>query len=432
VYHYFYFNPNHTTLTHSRLSNNNRYSTPQGQTVSQVAEEVGRSWVTLPEIKRLTGFGSRSYKDVLEKFASLCDDNGFVSRSSFEAVCHSLAPLSELSAQDRERLHVVHQKLFTTIDADGNGLLDYVELSSALSVLCGGSMKERANMSFSLYDLNNDGVISLDEMTRYLTSVFRVLYEADESMRIQGVSPDELAALTAKNAFEHADLNHDDVLSKEEFEEWYNSDDGQDVHQVEEIAQNMISLAEIRRLSTLDKRGLLSVLDTFANVTDHDGFIQQDDFEDIFDEFTKDTPQKDRDRLHLCLGRLYDALAGDDNLLDFQEVAVFACIMCSQDKNRTRIAFDIFDVDSSGSIDMSELQTHLEIVFKIMLALEPQHNVGVDASTLALISAEKAMKEADTSEDGKISFEEFKKWYENGGDDSKPQDDDDDDETVSA
>ena len=335
VYHYFYFNPNHTTLTHSRLSNNNRYSTPQGQTVSQVAEEVGRSWVTLPEIKRLTGFGSRSYKDVLEKFASLCDDNGFVSRSSFEAVCHSLAPLSELSAQDRERLHVVHQKLFTTIDADGNGLLDYVELSSALSVLCGGSMKERANMSFSLYDLNNDGVISLDEMTRYLTSVFRVLYEADESMRIQGVSPDELAALTAKNAFEHADLNHDDVLSKEEFEEWYNSDDGQDVHQVEEMAQDMISLGEIRRLSTLDKRDLLSVLDTFANVTDHDGFIQQDDFEDIFDEWTKDTPQNDRDRLHLCLGRLYDALAGDDNLLDFQEVAVFACIMCSQDKNRT-------------------------------------------------------------------------------------------------
>merc|ERR1719498_1733221 len=115
-------------------------------------------------------------------------------------------------------------------------------------------------MSFSLYDLNNDGVISLDEMTRYLTSVFRVLYEADESMRIQGVSPEELAALTAKNAFEHADLNHDDVLSKEEFEEWYNSDDGQDVHQVEEMAQDMISLGEIRRLSTLDKRDLLSVL----------------------------------------------------------------------------------------------------------------------------------------------------------------------------
>ena len=71
-------------------------------------------------------------------------------------------------------------------------------------------------------------------------------------------------------------------------------------------------------------------------------------------------------------------------------------------------------MDSSGSIEISELKTHLEIVFKIMLALVPQLNRGgVDASTLALISAERAMKEADVVErDGKISFEEFKKWYE--------------------
>ena len=49
-------------------------------------------------------------------------------------------------------------------------------------------------------------------------------------------------------------------------------------------------------------------------------------------------------------------------------------------------------MDSSGSIEISELKTHLEIVFKIMLALVPQLNRGgVDASTLALISAEDQM-----------------------------------------
>ena len=53
-------------------------------------------------------------------------------------------------------------------------------------------------------------------------------------------SADELAVLTAKNCFEHADLNHDDVLSKEEFEEWYNSSDGQDLHQVEQMAQDRL------------------------------------------------------------------------------------------------------------------------------------------------------------------------------------------------
>ena len=66
----------------------------------------------------------------------------------------------------------------------------------------------------------------------------------------------------------------------------------------------------------------MSVLDKFASKTDDEGFIQQDDFEDIFDELTKDSSQEDRDRLHLCLGRLYDALAGDDDKLDFQEICV--------------------------------------------------------------------------------------------------------------
>ena len=55
------------------------------------------------------------------------------------------------------------------------------------------------------YDLNGDGFISLDEMTRYLTSVFRILYEVQPSTRaehgecvIQQAKPSSTQATTAR------------------------------------------------------------------------------------------------------------------------------------------------------------------------------------------------------------------------------------------
>ena len=93
-------------------------------------------------------------------------------------------------AQDKFRL--VLSKLYTLFDADGSGVVDFTELSSGLSVLCGGSRDEKARAAFNLYDYNGDGVISLDEMTRFLLSMFKVMYEAEPGTqeRLGGVSAD--------------------------------------------------------------------------------------------------------------------------------------------------------------------------------------------------------------------------------------------------
>ena len=58
---------------------------------------------------------------------------------------------------------------------------------------CGGSRDEKAAAAFALYDYNGDGVISLEEMTRYLTSVFKVMYETQPGTAERvGVSAVEL------------------------------------------------------------------------------------------------------------------------------------------------------------------------------------------------------------------------------------------------
>jgi hypothetical protein len=89
-------------------------------------------------------------------------------------------------------------------------------------VLCKGSRTEKNESAFALYDCGGSGYISLEEMTRYLTSVYRIVYETQpETGDRLSVGPEELAAVTAEQAFKDADLNHDGKLSLEEFKAWY-------------------------------------------------------------------------------------------------------------------------------------------------------------------------------------------------------------------
>ena len=129
---------------------------------------------------------------------------------------------------DPDRLQVILDRMFDLFDTDGNGVVDFSELASGLSVLCGGSRDDKAKAAFSLFDYNGDGYISLEEMTRYLASVFKVMYETQPGTAEQmGVSAEDLATVTAEQAFEDADLNHDGRLSFEEFQKWYGQPSGQ-------------------------------------------------------------------------------------------------------------------------------------------------------------------------------------------------------------
>ena len=65
------------------------------------------------------------------------------------------------------------------------------------------------------------------QMTNYLSSVFKVLYQTSPDTRESiDVGPEELAAITAQQCFEDADLNHDGRLSYDEFQRWYSLPSG--------------------------------------------------------------------------------------------------------------------------------------------------------------------------------------------------------------
>ena len=150
---------------------------------------------SLQEARRLTNLQSYSVEDVFEAFAEAADDEGLLSRQAFNSVFRKLIKAGGAIADaDKPRIEGVVDRLFETFDADGNGVVDFSELASGLSVLCGGSREDKVEAAFALYDLDGDGTISLDEMTTYLTSVFKVMYETQPgTAERMGVSAEELA-----------------------------------------------------------------------------------------------------------------------------------------------------------------------------------------------------------------------------------------------
>lgn len=85
----------------------------------------------------------------------------------------------------------------------------------------------------SCADADGDGYISRGEMQSYLSSVFRVLLEADPASAADmqartGISAGDNVAIANKLAadataacFAVADSNQDNKLSKDEFKQWY-------------------------------------------------------------------------------------------------------------------------------------------------------------------------------------------------------------------
>jgi len=173
------------------------------------------------ELLKLTVF---DVTEVLDVFAEN-SRSGWISQDSFN---QSFANLVELGGGHADRASAARARdivgqLYQAFDLNGDGVVDFNELASGISVLCSGSRSDKVRAAFELFDTNRDGVISLQEMARYLKSVYRILYAVSQrTRRLMGdVSADELGMITAKQCFSDVDTNKDGVVSFSEFERWY-------------------------------------------------------------------------------------------------------------------------------------------------------------------------------------------------------------------
>ncbi|XP_075458939.1 guanylyl cyclase inhibitory protein-like isoform X3 [Ascaphus truei] len=104
------------------------------------------------------------------------------------------------------------EMIFRTLDNNGDGVVDFREYVTAISMLVQGSPEEKLKWSFRLYDKDRDGAITRAEMLEIMKAVYKMTLAA---------SINKAESLTAEECtnrlFIRLDKDQDAMISLQEF-----------------------------------------------------------------------------------------------------------------------------------------------------------------------------------------------------------------------
>ncbi|KAJ8600311.1 hypothetical protein CTAYLR_000737 [Chrysophaeum taylorii] len=262
--------------------------------------------------------------------------------------------------------------------AFGGGKQKKVDASSVLaglSVLTSGDSNLRLSESFGLFDANGDGVVTLDEMVRYVHAVLTVYRERAprlDAWRLGSV--EGLAKATAEACFATADANRDGVVTFDEFRAW---------HERHARLPSRAECAKALGLEPCDPRLLYAAV---VDVGDAATFAAK------CAEGLVATPGKED---HVAT-RLWTVLGGDPKKLLVGLATIAGC-----DRTETLAAF----LDS-GPATKEALAAFFWCVFAVLCDA-----IGGDPEKVAIATADRCFRETATT-DAAVAYDAFKDWAE--------------------
>nr|XP_047911699.1 calsenilin isoform X2 [Anser cygnoides] len=165
----------------------------------------------LEQLQAQTKFTKKELQSLYRGFKSECP-SGRVDEETFTLIYAQFFPQGDASAY----AHF----LFNAFDADGSGALCFEDFVSGLSVLLRGTVQEKLNWAFNLYDINKDGFITKEEMLEIMKSIY------DMMGRCTLPAPrDSAPAEHVELFFQKMDRNGDGVVTFEEFLETCQQDE---------------------------------------------------------------------------------------------------------------------------------------------------------------------------------------------------------------
>ncbi|XP_078692059.1 neurocalcin homolog [Branchiostoma floridae x Branchiostoma belcheri] len=130
----------------------------------------------IAQLARKTNFNEKEVRQWQSLFLKDCPD-GLLSEDKFVTFYCAFFE----SVDDQEKVSLARQ-IFRTFDQDGNGQVDFPEFLRGMSALLRGTTAQRLRWAFSMYDIDNNGVLSRPELLNVLKVNF-LMYELQHPRR---------------------------------------------------------------------------------------------------------------------------------------------------------------------------------------------------------------------------------------------------------
>ncbi|KAG7492553.1 hypothetical protein MATL_G00015970 [Megalops atlanticus] len=157
----------------------------------------------LEKLQEQTKFTKKELQILYRGFKNECP-SGMVNEETFKLIYSQFFPQGDSSTY----AHF----LFEAFDTNKNGSVSFEDFVTGLSVILRGSIIDRLNWAFNLYDLNKDGCITKEEMTDIMKSIYDMMGKCTYPS-MQEDAPRE----HVENFFQKMDRNNDGVVTIEEF-----------------------------------------------------------------------------------------------------------------------------------------------------------------------------------------------------------------------
>lgn len=159
----------------------------------------------LDSLCKTTRFSRKELQMMYRGFKQECP-TGMVNEDTFKEIYAQFFPQGDAS----QYAHYV----FQLFDQDNNGNVTFEDFVMGLSVLARGTTTEKLQWAFNLYDINQDGYVTREEMLDIVSSIYDMLGRYTTPMLEETTAQDHVDMI-----FDKMDLNKDGVITIEEFME---------------------------------------------------------------------------------------------------------------------------------------------------------------------------------------------------------------------